>query len=187
LAEQEFSVIEKPDVELQDVDSVEPLRPSKDGNSSASSTGSSPPTGELEMKPNSSAVEQMIIASSKSSRQAMGNLRSGSQPFAPLQKEVKENVMVRKPSAAPASTASGTLDADSAAAAKAQQHPKSRYFSIFLRHEVFPSHALLRRFTIHDSSSSSDDDAPLPTPLRRTGGPGVPNKSSGSSSLRYRM
>lgn len=167
LAEQEFSAVSKSDIDCPDIDLIEPLRPSKDGNSSsASSTGSSPPTGELDMKPNSAAVEQMILASSKNSRQAMGNLRSGSQPFAPLQKEVKENVMVRKPSAAPASAAMGSFDADSVSAAKAQ-HPKSR-------------------FTIHDSSSS-DDDIPLPTPLRRTGGPAVPNKSSGSSSLRYRM
>jgi hypothetical protein len=80
------------------------------------------------MKPNSAAVEQMILASSKSSRQAMGNLRSGSQPFAPLQKEVKENIMVRKPSAAPAS-AIGAVDPNSAATSKAQ-HPKSRWFCL---------------------------------------------------------
>jgi hypothetical protein len=134
------------------------------------------------MKPNSAAVEQMILASSKSSRQAMGNLRNGSQPFAPLQKEVKENVMVRKPSAAPASA----VDADSAAAVKAQ-HPKSRsFFPSIVFYHAFRTHTYSPRFTIHDSSSS-DDEMPLPTPLRRTGGPAVPNKSSGSSSLRYRM
>jgi hypothetical protein len=126
LAEQEFSVAVKPDAEFPEADSVEPLRPSKDGNSSGGSTGSSPLTEEIDLKPNSSAVEQMILASSKSSRQALGNLRNGSQPFAPLQKEVKENVMVMKSSAVPAGAARGTFDSDSAAAAKAQQHPKSR-------------------------------------------------------------
>jgi tetratricopeptide (TPR) repeat protein len=167
LAQQDAPAVELPDVECHDVDCVEPLRPSKDGNSSsASSSGSgrlSPLPGDVDMKQNSAAVEQMILASSRSSRQAMGNLRSGSQPFAPLQKDVKENVMVRKPRDA---TATSPAVAQSSAAANSQL-PKSR-------------------FTIHDSSSS-EDDLPLPAPLRRTGGAGVPNKSGGSSSLRYRM
>lgn len=166
LAQQELPAADLPHVESHYIDSVEPLRPSKDGNSSsASSSGSgrmSPLPRDFDMKQNSAVVEQMISASSKSSRQAMDNLRSGSLPFAREQKDVKENMMVGKSSAAGEAVATVVADPSKA------QHPKSR-------------------FTIHDSSSSSDDDAPLPTPLRRTGGSGVPSKSAGSSSLRYRM
>ena len=134
LAQQDAPAVELPDVECRDVDCVEPLRPSKDGNSSsASSSGSgrlSPLSGDIDMKQNSAAVEQMILASSRSSRQAMGNLRSGSQPFAPLQKDVKENVMVRKPSAAAATSPAA---AHSSAAVNAQL-PKSR--STFLKQKA---------------------------------------------------
>jgi hypothetical protein len=126
LAQQDVPAVELPDVECRDVDSVEPLRPSKDGNSSsASSSGSgrlSPLPADIDMKQNSAAVEQMILASSRSSRQAMGNLRGGSQPFAPLQKDVKENVMVRKPRDV---TATAPVVPDSSAAVDSQ-HPKSR-------------------------------------------------------------
>jgi hypothetical protein len=126
-------VPERSDIDFHDVDFVEPLRPSKDGNSSsASSSGSghlSPLPGDFDLKQNSAAVEHMILASSKSSRQAMGNLRTGSQPFAPLQKDVKENVMVKTVGAAPASAgiAPAVADTFSASATKAQ-HPKSRCF-----------------------------------------------------------
>ena len=58
----------------------------------------------------------------------MGNLRGGSQPFATLKKEVKENLMsgTRSQVASPASAAGAPADADSSAAARAQL-PKSRF------------------------------------------------------------
>ncbi len=72
------------------------------------------------MKQNSAVVEQMISASSKSSRQAMDNLRSGSLPFARVQKDVKENMIVGKSSAAGEAVATAVADPSKA------QHPKSR-------------------------------------------------------------
>ena len=129
MAQQEVKEAEKSELDLFDAESVEPLRPSKDGNSSsASSSGSgrlSPLSGDFDLKQHSSAVEQMILAASKGSRQAMGNLRGGAQPFSALKKEVKENLMVRNPDTLPASAAGVPADADSSATAKAQ-HPKSR-------------------------------------------------------------
>jgi hypothetical protein len=127
LAQQEAPAVETHHAHCHDFDIVGPLRPSKDGNSSsASSSGSgrlSPLPGELDAKQhNSAVVEQMIIASSRSSRLAMDNLRSGSQPFARLQEDVKENV--NKPSAR------ATPAVADAAAAVPAQHPKSR--SLFL-------------------------------------------------------
>jgi hypothetical protein len=123
LAQQELPAADLSHVESHDIDSVEPLRPSKDGNSSsASSSGSgrmSPLPRDFDTKQNSAVVEQMISASSKSSRQAMDNLRSGSLPFARVQKDVKENMMVGKSSAG---EAVATVAADPSKA----QHPKSR-------------------------------------------------------------
>jgi hypothetical protein len=122
LAQQEAPVAEPPHSGIRDFDSVEPLRPSKDGNSSsASSSGSgrlSPLPADFDMKQNSAGVEQMIMASSKSSRLAMDNLRHGAQPFARLQENVKENVKKASAAVAPAVAAP--------AAAAPLQIPKSR-------------------------------------------------------------
>jgi hypothetical protein len=81
------------------------------------------------MKQNSAVVEQMIMASSKSSRLAMDNLRGGAQPFARLQENVKENVKKASATAAPAVAA--------AAAAAPSQLPKSRSLCLLTDAKLF--------------------------------------------------